>query len=119
MECPPHQGRFFLEWARTPPSSLQGRSNVRAYGRLMDSARLTDHTDLAPVAALSSWQRQKLSTLERSSEPVHLHGCDGTGTVHFATAPRFTETGSLVWPRYGTVSADGRLDWHVMAPTVA
>jgi hypothetical protein len=79
----------------------------------------TEPAELAPVVALSAWQQRKLSTLETRSERLHLHGRDRTGAVHFATPARFTETGSLVWPRHGTIGADGRLDWHVMPPTVA
>jgi hypothetical protein len=79
----------------------------------------TDPINLAPVVQLSAWQRRKLSALETSRERLHLHGRDRSGTIHFATPARFTETGSLVWPRYGTVSADGELDWHVLPPTVA
>jgi hypothetical protein len=79
----------------------------------------THRIELDPVVQLSTWQRRKLSALETSSERLHLHGRDHGGTVHFATPARFTETGSLVWPRYGTVGPDGQLDWHVMPPTVA
>jgi hypothetical protein len=85
----------------------------------MTPEEYTEHFELAPVAQLSTWQRRKLSALETSRERLHLHGRDPSGAIHFATPARFTEAGSLVWPRYGTVSADGQLDWHLMPPTVA